>query len=329
MACFLMPESNFLQRYLQCLLPEETLDVEVKITTMKGIHTFRKDCTTQIIMCKPWSPRLSPYPSLAQKMQTYLELKDPKANHPCSSPNHPDKPNTPSPQKAKLPRGPANEKQKRRNRSKQANRRQFKVRQIKKPLFPSIIVMSTRSDTMTTSATVTQSTRTNPIIKSMMWPTAKTTMVPLSIYNVPSARVQKISDSPMPKPCPKPQGRESTPIPVHTISPMEQQPATLIHKTIVTAVPAILPVCPLHQEVQLHGPIPFWPQPTCLLPGHGHYPLTRMTAQYHQHKRRRWNQIHLNPIIPKEDNYLPPTSFSPRKVCYSQWLCHSPHCGNL
>ena len=51
--------------YFQCLLPEETIDVEVKITSMRGIQAFRRDCTTQIIKCKPWSPRLHQYPSLA------------------------------------------------------------------------------------------------------------------------------------------------------------------------------------------------------------------------------------------------------------------------
>ena len=139
---------------------------------MRGIHAFRRDCTTQIIICKPWSPRLYPYTSFAQKMQTYVELKDPEANHQCSSPNHPDKPNTPSLQKAPAPKRPANKKQKRRNRSKQANRRQFKVRLIKKPSFPSSVATSPKPKTMTTIATVTQSTRTNPIITYVLWPIA-------------------------------------------------------------------------------------------------------------------------------------------------------------
>ena len=80
---------------------------------------------------------------------------------------------------------------------------------------------------MTTTMTVTQSTRTNLIITSVMWLNAKTTKVPLSIYNVPSARIQETPNSPMPKPWPKPQGRERTPTPVYKILPMDQQPATL------------------------------------------------------------------------------------------------------
>ena len=49
-----------------------------------------------------------PFPSLAQKMQTYLELKDSEANHSHSSPNHPDNPKAPLLQKAPVPRRPAN-----------------------------------------------------------------------------------------------------------------------------------------------------------------------------------------------------------------------------
>ena len=36
-ACILYPECNFLHRYLRCQLPEEMVDVEVKVKTMQGI----------------------------------------------------------------------------------------------------------------------------------------------------------------------------------------------------------------------------------------------------------------------------------------------------
>ena len=87
-------------------------------------------------------------------------------------------------------------KKKRRNRRKQANRGQFKVRLIEKPLFPSNTATSPKPKTMTTTMTVTQSTRTNSIMTSVMWPTTKTTKVPLTIYNVPSARNQETTQFP-------------------------------------------------------------------------------------------------------------------------------------
>ena len=75
MLCILHPECNFLHSCFRCQLPMETVDVEVKVKTMQGIHTFRRDRTPQVIKCNPWSARLCPYPSLVCKMKTYLELE--------------------------------------------------------------------------------------------------------------------------------------------------------------------------------------------------------------------------------------------------------------
>ena len=75
MACILKPECIFLHGYFRCLLPIETMDVEVKIKTVRGIQTFRRDQTTQVISCNPWSTILHPYPSLIRKMKTYVELE--------------------------------------------------------------------------------------------------------------------------------------------------------------------------------------------------------------------------------------------------------------
>ena len=43
MACILKPKCNFPHRYFRCLLPLETVDIEVKVKMMRGIHTFRRD----------------------------------------------------------------------------------------------------------------------------------------------------------------------------------------------------------------------------------------------------------------------------------------------
>ena len=102
--------------------------------------------------------------------------------------------------------------------------------------------------------TVTQSTKTNPIITSVMWPTAKTTRVPLPIYNVPSARIQGTPN------CPRPQPRQSLkeekgPQSQSTKFPQwNNQPANLIPKATATATPAILPV----MSIPPRGPTP-WP----------------------------------------------------------------------
>ena len=73
MACILCPECNFHHRYFRWQLPLEMVDVEVKVKTMQGIHTCRRDRTSQVNKCNPWRTKLHPYPSLIQKMKTYLE----------------------------------------------------------------------------------------------------------------------------------------------------------------------------------------------------------------------------------------------------------------
>ena len=95
MACTLKPECNFLHGYFRCLLPIDTVDVEVKVKTMRGIHMFRRDWTTQVILCNPWSTRLCPYPSLIRKMKTYLELEGKLGNQPCTNVFLPNKYSSP------------------------------------------------------------------------------------------------------------------------------------------------------------------------------------------------------------------------------------------
>ena len=53
MVCILCPECNFLCGYLKCLLVAETVDMELKVKMMQGIHTFKQDRTSQIIKCNP------------------------------------------------------------------------------------------------------------------------------------------------------------------------------------------------------------------------------------------------------------------------------------
>ena len=75
MACLLQPECNFLQRYFRCWLPVEVVDVKVKITSMQGMHIFRRDRTMQLIKCTPWSTNFCPHPTIIKKMKTFLEVE--------------------------------------------------------------------------------------------------------------------------------------------------------------------------------------------------------------------------------------------------------------
>ena len=75
MACLLQPKCNFPHGYFRCWLPVKVVDIEVKITSMQGMHIFRRDRTTQLIKCTPWSTRLCAHPVIIKKMKTFLEVE--------------------------------------------------------------------------------------------------------------------------------------------------------------------------------------------------------------------------------------------------------------
>ena len=75
MACLLQPQCNFLHGYFRCKLLVEEVDVEVKITSMRGKHIFRRDWTTQLIKCTPLNTRLCSHPAIIKKMKTFLEVE--------------------------------------------------------------------------------------------------------------------------------------------------------------------------------------------------------------------------------------------------------------
>ena len=79
MACLLQQECYFLHRYFRCRLLVEVVDVEVKITSMQGMHIFQRDRTTQLIKCTPWSTRLCPHPTMGLMLQpTSCQYRSPQ-----------------------------------------------------------------------------------------------------------------------------------------------------------------------------------------------------------------------------------------------------------
>ena len=51
-------------------------DIWVKVTSMQGMHIFRRDRTTQLIKCTPCSTKLHPHPTIVKKMKTFLEVEN-------------------------------------------------------------------------------------------------------------------------------------------------------------------------------------------------------------------------------------------------------------
>ena len=175
MACILILQCNFTHRYFRCILPEATINVEVRVKTMKGIHTYRRDCTIQEISCKPWNSRLCPHPSLVRKMQTFLELEGQISSQPHDSPYQVGK--TTSPWKTPVPKRAADKMR----RTKTPMKRQFKVRLVEKPLPINI-----KSEPVTTTATATQTSMVKPTATA-----AKLNTIPLTVYNLTRPKSKK------------------------------------------------------------------------------------------------------------------------------------------
>ena len=71
MACLLQPECNFLHGYFRCKLPVEVVDMEVKITSMQGMHIFRRDKMTQLVRCCAMDTQSPPAPKHGQKDENF------------------------------------------------------------------------------------------------------------------------------------------------------------------------------------------------------------------------------------------------------------------
>ena len=96
MACNLEPQCNFLYGYFTCNLPEGTIDMDVTVCTLKGIHTFTKDHNTQMSTCSLWGTPVRPFPSLRRKMKDYTEECQAFINPFAVNRENPNRPN-PSP----------------------------------------------------------------------------------------------------------------------------------------------------------------------------------------------------------------------------------------
>ena len=75
MACELAANCDLIFGILTCSLPEDTIDMDLKVHTLWGIHTYEKDRGTQVIKCIPWGTEVKCFPSLQKKMMEYLRWR--------------------------------------------------------------------------------------------------------------------------------------------------------------------------------------------------------------------------------------------------------------
>ena len=49
---------DFIQHNLHCMLPENTMDILLKVCTRSGEHTFREDVYTRTVKYRKWNNEL-------------------------------------------------------------------------------------------------------------------------------------------------------------------------------------------------------------------------------------------------------------------------------
>ena len=59
---------NFIEHNLNCTLPENTIDVLLKVWTRSGEHTFRKDIYTRTLKYRRWNNKLRLFCSLKKRV---------------------------------------------------------------------------------------------------------------------------------------------------------------------------------------------------------------------------------------------------------------------
>ena len=59
---------DFIQHNLHCMLPENTMDILLKVCTRSGEHTFREDIYTRTLKYRKWNNVLRPFHSLKKRV---------------------------------------------------------------------------------------------------------------------------------------------------------------------------------------------------------------------------------------------------------------------
>ena len=59
---------DLIQHNLQCVLPENTMDILLKVCTRLGEHMFREDVYTRTLKYRKWNNELRPFHSLKKKV---------------------------------------------------------------------------------------------------------------------------------------------------------------------------------------------------------------------------------------------------------------------
>ena len=67
---------DFIEKWLVCELPEQMMDVLLKIRTKTGEHTFREDVYTCTLKYHRWNNQLKPFRSLKRKVANIFRKRN-------------------------------------------------------------------------------------------------------------------------------------------------------------------------------------------------------------------------------------------------------------
>ena len=67
---------DFIQHNLHCVLPENTMDILLKVCTRSGEHTFREDVYTRTLKYRKWNNELRPFRSLKKRVVQMFQKRN-------------------------------------------------------------------------------------------------------------------------------------------------------------------------------------------------------------------------------------------------------------
>ena len=71
---------NFIEKKLECMLPDNTMDVLLKVRTRSGEHTFREDVYTRTLKYRRWNNQLRPFCSLKRRVADIFRKRNSFSN---------------------------------------------------------------------------------------------------------------------------------------------------------------------------------------------------------------------------------------------------------
>ena len=76
MASEITPTCDLVFGYLRCNPLKDTIDIDLKICTLTGTHTYKKDISSQVNKYSSWGCEITPSPSLMKQMMELMRGRE-------------------------------------------------------------------------------------------------------------------------------------------------------------------------------------------------------------------------------------------------------------